>query len=163
MIDGKGEQRLKAGGNSIANQSYPFTWRNNRPGHEYIQERLDRVLATPSWCLLFHQASVVHLDTVGSDHSALLLNLKSVPPRRRAPFRFDAPWVEEDEVQDIINQSWSIPVHGSHAFSVYKKIQACRSSLSNWKRRKRLNSGHNALRNQKLRFFPSKIHHPVLP
>ncbi|KAH7844378.1 hypothetical protein Vadar_027327 [Vaccinium darrowii] len=120
---------------------YPFTWRNNRPGHEYIQERLDRVLATPAWCLLFHQASVVHLDTVGSDHSALLLNLKSVPPRRRAPFRFDARWVEEDEVQDIINQSWSIPVHGSHAFSMYKKIQACRSSLSNWKRRKRLNSG----------------------
>ncbi|KAH7847549.1 hypothetical protein Vadar_027435 [Vaccinium darrowii] len=120
---------------------YLFTWRNNRPGHEYIQERLDRVLATPSWCLLFNQASVVHLDTVGSDHSALLLNLRAVPPRHRVPFRFDARWIEEDEVQNVINQSWSIPVHGSYAFSMNKKIQACRSSLANWKRRKRIHSG----------------------
>ncbi|KAH7842236.1 hypothetical protein Vadar_003011 [Vaccinium darrowii] len=65
---------------------YPFTWRNNRCGDEYVQERLDRVLATPSWCLLFDQASVTHLDTVGSNHSAILLNLKSIPARCRVPF-----------------------------------------------------------------------------
>lgn len=33
---------------------YPYTWSNNRSGNEYIQERLDRVLATPSWSLLFY-------------------------------------------------------------------------------------------------------------
>ncbi|KAH7864497.1 hypothetical protein Vadar_030200 [Vaccinium darrowii] len=56
-------------------KGYPFTWRNNRSGTDYIQERLDRVLAIPSWCLLFDQASVTHLNTVGSDHSALQLIL----------------------------------------------------------------------------------------
>lgn len=69
---------------------YPFTWRNNRSGDDYIQERLDRVLATPSWNLLFNQSSITHLETVGSDHNALLLNLRTVPARSRVPFCFDA-------------------------------------------------------------------------
>ncbi|KAH7851180.1 hypothetical protein Vadar_008241 [Vaccinium darrowii] len=119
---------------------YPFTWRNNRCGDDYVQERLDRVLASPSWCLLYDQASVSHLDTVGSDHSAILLNLRSVPAKRRVPFRFDARWVENEEVHEVIRQAWANPVHGSQSFMVVKKIQACRASLSNWKRRKRADS-----------------------
>lgn len=90
---------------------------------------------------MFDQAAVTHLDTVGSDHSAILLNLRAAPTRHRAPFRFDARWVEDDEVRDVIRQAWANPVHGSRSFMVVKKVQACRSSLSNWKRRKRLNSG----------------------
>ncbi|KAF7147859.1 hypothetical protein RHSIM_Rhsim03G0112800 [Rhododendron simsii] len=120
---------------------YPFTWRNNRSGDDYIQERLDRVLATPSWCLLFNQSSVTHLETVGSDHNALLVNLRAISARNRVPFRFDARWVNDDEVREIIRQSWASSIQGSRSFSVVKKIQTCRSSLTNWKRRKRADSG----------------------
>lgn len=116
---------------------YPFTWRNNRRGEDYIQELLDRVLATPSWCRLFDQASVSHLNAVGSNHNALLLTLRPAPTNHRVPFRFDARWVEDDEAQHIIKQAWSTQVQGSRFFSIYKKIQSCRSSLTNWKRRKR--------------------------
>ncbi|KAG5521808.1 hypothetical protein RHGRI_034138 [Rhododendron griersonianum] len=120
---------------------YPFTWRNNRSGNNYVQERLDRVLATPSWCLLFAQASVTHLDTVGSDHNALHLKLRDHVRGFRVPFRFDARWVEDEDARNVVNQAWATPVQGSKSFMVYKKIQACRSSLTNWKRRKRDNSG----------------------
>ncbi|KAG5563042.1 hypothetical protein RHGRI_005701 [Rhododendron griersonianum] len=120
---------------------YPFTWHNNRSGIDSVQERLDRVLATPSWCLSFAQASVTHLDTVGSDHNAIHLKLRDHARGFRIPFRFDARWVEDEEARHVINQAWATPIQGSRSFLVFKKIQACRSSLTNWKRRKRDNSG----------------------
>lgn len=70
--------------------AYPFTWRNNREGEGYIQERLDQALASPSWCSMFANAKIEHLHAVGSDHSALLLHLNYVENYGRAPFRFDA-------------------------------------------------------------------------
>ncbi|KAH7837684.1 hypothetical protein Vadar_016646 [Vaccinium darrowii] len=78
---------------------YPFTWRNNRNGADYVQERLDRVLVTPSWHLLYGQASVTHVETVGSDHNAILLNRHTSPVHSRVPFRFDGRWVDDDEVE----------------------------------------------------------------
>ncbi|KAH7843713.1 hypothetical protein Vadar_019899 [Vaccinium darrowii] len=120
---------------------YPFTWRNNRSGVEYVQERLDRVLVSPSWHRLYSQASVTHIESVGSDHNAIWLNLQTTPAHSRVPFRFDAHWVDDDEAEQVIRQAWSTLVQGSRSYSVYRKIQACRLSLTNWKRRKRLNSG----------------------
>ncbi|KAH7834751.1 hypothetical protein Vadar_019280 [Vaccinium darrowii] len=101
---------------------YPFTWRNNRSGEGYIQEQLDRVLATPSWCLLFDQASVTHLNTVGSDHNALLLNLRVVANRNRVPFRLDARWVEDDEAYQVISQAWSTQVQDLHIEEIVEAI-----------------------------------------
>ncbi|KAF7151640.1 hypothetical protein RHSIM_Rhsim02G0183800 [Rhododendron simsii] len=117
---------------------------NIRPswsGDDYIQERLDRVLATPSWCLLFNQSSVTHLETVGSDHNALLLNLRAISTKNRVPFLFDARWANDDEVREIIRQSWASSIQGSRSFSVFKKIQTCGAFLTNWKRRKWADSG----------------------
>ncbi|KAH7844186.1 hypothetical protein Vadar_025275 [Vaccinium darrowii] len=134
---------------------YPFTWCNNQYGNNYIQERLDRVLATPSWCLLFDQASVTHLNTVGSDHNALHLNLRAATTRSRVPFRFDARWVNDEEAHQVIQAAWSTQVQGSRFFTIYKKIQTCRTSLTNWKRRKRINSGR-AIEDLKGKIFALK-------
>ncbi|KAF7149977.1 hypothetical protein RHSIM_Rhsim02G0103500 [Rhododendron simsii] len=72
-----------------------------------------------------------------------------------APFRFNARWVEDDEVRDVIRQAWANPVPGSRSFMVVKKVQACRSSLSNWKRRKWLNSRREIEELKAKNFVPS--------
>lgn len=120
---------------------YPFTWRNNRANEGFIQECLDRALATPSWRTRFANASVEHLDSVGSDHSALLLNLNPHAVRNRVPFRFDARWVKEDDMQNLVQQAWNVQTQGSRLFNVQNKIRECRSSIQNWKKRKRVHSG----------------------
>lgn len=48
---------------------------------------------------------MIHLNTVGSDHGAILLHTHPVPTRRRVPFRFDARWIENEEVQDVVQQA----------------------------------------------------------
>ncbi|KAH7843145.1 hypothetical protein Vadar_013178 [Vaccinium darrowii] len=121
---------------------FPFTWCNNRAGSECIQERLDRALATPSWMLRFSQAYVEHLNSVGSDHSALLLHLYPTVHQYRAPFRFDARWVQDEEVLPLIEQAWQAPVQGSKCFGVQQRIKECRNSIQVWKKHKRLNSRH---------------------
>lgn len=98
---------------------------------------------------------MIHLNTVGSDHGAILLHTHPVPTRRRVPFRFDARWIENEEVQDVVQQAWDSPVSGSRSFSVYKKIQKCRASLTNWKRRKRVDSSR-AIDDLKSRIFALK-------
>ncbi|KAH7834369.1 hypothetical protein Vadar_015294 [Vaccinium darrowii] len=119
---------------------FPFTWRNNREGEGYIQERLDRALATPSWRTRFRHATVEHLHSVGSDHNALLLDLFPNEIQRRVPFRFDERWTKEEDFGPIIKQAWSVRTQGSHLFNVQHKIKECRTSIRNWKKRKRLNS-----------------------
>ncbi|KAH7867105.1 hypothetical protein Vadar_028870 [Vaccinium darrowii] len=122
---------------------YPFTWKNNRDGEGQIQERLDRALASPSWRTKFSQATIEHVNVVGSDHSALMLHLNPTEIRKRAPFRFDARWVLDEEVDSIIKNTWATPVPGSRLFKVHHKIKECRGSLLNWKKWKRVNSEKN--------------------
>lgn len=95
---------------------YPSTWRNNRHGVDYVQERLDRFLVTPSWHLLYGQASVTHVETVGSNHNAILLNLHTSHVHSRIPFHFDGRWVDDDEVEQVIHEAWTTPVQGSKSW-----------------------------------------------
>lgn len=116
---------------------HPFTWQNNRTGEGLIQERLDRVLASHSWCNMYNHALVTLIFTVGSDYYALKLDINPNLPKMRTPFRFDARWADDDEAHDVIQLAWSTPVHGSSFFSVFKRVQSCQIALTNWKRRKR--------------------------
>lgn len=66
-----------------------YTWSNRRLVTNLIQERLDRVFATPEWNELYPKVSIQHLEKVHSDHCLVLLSLHKPPsiyfPR---PFRF---------------------------------------------------------------------------
>ncbi|KAH7846944.1 hypothetical protein Vadar_019993 [Vaccinium darrowii] len=122
----------------------PFTWQNNRAGEGFIQERLDRDLASHPWCNMYNHAMVTHIYTVGSDHCAIKLDLNPSISKMRAPFRFDARWGDDEGAHDVIQQAWSTQVYGSRFFSVFKKVQSCRVALTNWKRRKRGNEVRTA-------------------
>lgn len=48
-------------------------WVNNRDEPDTIRERLDRVVATRDWNILFTKAQVQHLSTRSSDHLPILI------------------------------------------------------------------------------------------
>lgn len=49
----------------------PFTWNNRRSFPNFIQERLDRVVASTTCLDLFPETVVLHLDYYGVDHRLL--------------------------------------------------------------------------------------------
>lgn len=55
---------------------YPFTWERGRGTYAWVEERLDRAVASPSWRLIFEQAEVQNLPVVHSDHAAIFLDIQ---------------------------------------------------------------------------------------
>ncbi|WMV20487.1 hypothetical protein MTR67_013872 [Solanum verrucosum] len=49
----------------------PWSWWCFRENDGIIQERLDRAIVSPGWCLEFPLSQIIHLNTEASDHSAL--------------------------------------------------------------------------------------------
>lgn len=121
-------------------RGYPFTWRNNRSGCDFIESRLDRVLASSPWNLHHHRAVLEHLDCVGSNHKALLLRTSSVNKKLVTPFRFDARWFEYEEVRQIVQSQWAQGVVGSRLYCLGQKIKKCRLALKSWRVSHKLNS-----------------------
>ena len=84
-----------------------FTWERERGSDRWIQERLDRGLATREWKDLFPRAEVIVLDVSTSDHLPLNLQLNRkifVPKSHR--FRFENMWLKEKDCLHIVQSCW---------------------------------------------------------
>lgn len=73
----------------------------------WVQERLDRGLATSSWRELIPAAKVRVLEVSTSDHLLLciMLNKQVYMPKERR-FRFKNVWIKERECRNIIQECW---------------------------------------------------------
>lgn len=77
---------------------YSFTWERGRGKINWVEERLDRAVASNSWRLLFQNARLENINTVSSDHSAISLDLESKQNvYRKKLFRFENAWLKDDE------------------------------------------------------------------
>ena len=81
-----------------------FTWTNNRP-RDMTWERLDRVLATSDWLMLFPCARVHHLDGKFSDHRPLWLGTEPLFHPSKKCFKFEEMWTSEKGCEDTIAES----------------------------------------------------------
>ena len=102
-----------------------FTWSNGRVGGDNIQERLDRVLANPSWLQVYPHTQVRHLPQLYSDHCPLLISLKPPSPYPTAPFRGLIAWTEHSDFKRFFHQVWSPHrtfIHNIHAFRAQAPI-----------------------------------------
>ncbi|KAK9112279.1 hypothetical protein Scep_019798 [Stephania cephalantha] len=77
-----------------------FTWTNRIDYLHRIGAKLDRALATHSWCDIFPGASFIVLDTLGSDHLLLLVDCKRNSYKHiRSIFRFDKRWLKDESLR----------------------------------------------------------------
>ena len=66
-----------------------YTWSNNRPLMQLVQERIDRVLINAEWNALFPKACVEHLERGHLDHCPVKLHWdRAQGIWQDRPFRF---------------------------------------------------------------------------
>lgn len=106
-----------------------FTWEKSRGTHNWLEERLDRAVATADWCLLHASASVTGLRTTSSDHAALFLDTKEIPTRRAArSFRFEMAWLRDEGCDKVVNEAWL----DSCAYDFCSRLAICGQRLQSW-------------------------------
>ncbi|XP_008235658.1 PREDICTED: uncharacterized protein LOC103334459 [Prunus mume] len=107
---------------------HPFTWRNRREGG-FIQERLDRGLATESWINLYPNAQVLHQLLPGSDLSMLILDTTPMVRKWRKRFIFDPRWGKEERCKEVVHGCWQKQFQGSKGCQVFEKLKYVRMGI----------------------------------
>ncbi|XP_019179571.1 PREDICTED: uncharacterized protein LOC109174786 [Ipomoea nil] len=84
-----------------------FTWERGHGADEWMEERLDRAVATVEWTDMFEDVLVRNLHTLSSDHNAIFVD---VNPRliRTAlrKFKFEAAWLLEEGCAKVVEEAW---------------------------------------------------------
>ncbi|KAK8697653.1 hypothetical protein V6N13_113792 [Hibiscus sabdariffa] len=80
----------------------PYTWSRGR-----LSQRLDHFLGNTTWLSAFSQASMYHLDRLGSDHCPIVLRLMAPTPIsvHRSFYYLDA-WNEHPTFNDFLSSVW---------------------------------------------------------
>ena len=86
-------------------EGYQFTWEKSRGTPSWVEERLDRALASQMWISLFDNACVFNLETPSSDHSALFLDFLVGQAIRKRRFRFENVWLKEAECRTLVSST----------------------------------------------------------
>ncbi|VFQ91439.1 unnamed protein product [Cuscuta campestris] len=108
---------------------YSLTWDRCRGKPTWVEERLDRAVATVEWRNLFSEAYVSNQAMRWSDHSALFLSI-SGPQVRCAPrsFRFENAWLLDDGYKGVITAPWNSSGH----LPFPERLKVCGSQLVRW-------------------------------
>ncbi|KAL0453714.1 UNVERIFIED_CONTAM: hypothetical protein Slati_1349500 [Sesamum latifolium] len=122
--------------NDLHFQGDMYTWCNKREFPNTIRARLDRACGTKSWALLFPQAKVINERVIGSNHSALWIDLEpridQHNNRQAKRFRFEALWARNAGCEQIIQQSWAAIAEATPQERCLAKLTACGEGLMEW-------------------------------
>ncbi|KAI0491773.1 hypothetical protein KFK09_026033 [Dendrobium nobile] len=92
--------------NDICYFGCSFTWYRAN-----LWQRLDRFLFNDNWIADFPFSSVEHLSRTLSDHSPLLLNVKTNMQLNALSFRFHNMWMLHNDFSSILSANWNAPVY----------------------------------------------------
>ncbi|XP_019184178.1 PREDICTED: uncharacterized protein LOC109179063 [Ipomoea nil] len=129
LIRGFNAALRDCGLNDMGMEGHEFTWEKGKGTERWVQERLDRAVATTEWCAMFSEAIVRNLITINSDHSAIILDLVVRPIRqviRR--FKFESGWLLDGECRQVVEQSWAM----TRGRTFMQRIQQCGVDLFRW-------------------------------
>ncbi|KAK6120349.1 hypothetical protein DH2020_045906 [Rehmannia glutinosa] len=135
-----------------------FTWAGKIAPNSMVFERLDRFVNSEGWRHLYPAASASNLEFYHSDHRPV--EVVTGPDQsargfgvKNKTFKFEACWLMEDEIEDIVERGW---LSAPSSSPLYEKIAICCEYLKVWAgsrfrslskqladKRKRLNSLKN--------------------
>ena len=105
---------------SIGFSSARYTWSNNRPLMQLVQERIDRVFVNVEWNALFPESCVEHLERGHSDHCPVKMHWDRAQGIRQGwPFRFKPIWLSHPSFQSIMRDAQANPSSLLHAVSKF--------------------------------------------
>ena len=119
-----------------------FTWSRWLGARGWVRERLDRSLVSTNWAAMFPGLRLYNVATCSSYHNMLILKAllpKNRNKKRKQLFRFEAMWINEEECDGVVKESWERGriLGGQSQFR--RCMDECSSSLQSWNR---TNFGH---------------------
>ncbi|XP_019186519.1 PREDICTED: uncharacterized protein LOC109181223 [Ipomoea nil] len=105
LLRGFGETIEECGLTQLPMSGYPYTWEKGKGTPNWIEERLDKVLATQTWRELVADANVQNILTRKSDHSFLFLGILNLRGRKgvlRRGFRFEMAWLHDKGCREVV-------------------------------------------------------------
>ncbi|KAJ9704109.1 hypothetical protein PVL29_005411 [Vitis rotundifolia] len=113
-------------------QGGSYTWSGGLNNQSWA--RLDRFLATPSWCDQYSRVSQRRLPRPTSDHFPVLLEGGGLR-RGPSPFRFENMWLKVEGFKDLIRCWWQgMVVRGSPSYRLSVKLKELKQNLKVWNR-----------------------------
>ncbi|KAL6190619.1 hypothetical protein ACLB2K_037013 [Fragaria x ananassa] len=117
---------------SLPAEGLPFTWSNKHQDQTTIFEKLDRVVANPSWLQIFPSACVENLPMVGSDHSPVVLTTLPVKVIKTRSFRVEAVWQTHSDFPDLVRNSWKETIEDDPLKNFVAISNAFSNYISSW-------------------------------
>ncbi|XP_057796787.1 uncharacterized protein LOC131012797 [Salvia miltiorrhiza] len=103
LMQGFREAIIECGLSDIPLRGYQYTWSRGLGTSHFVEERLDRGMATSNWKNLFPEAVLLPITVAMSDHVPLLLNCRgAATPRITRRFRFENKWCFEPDFPNVI-------------------------------------------------------------
>ncbi|XP_057992300.1 uncharacterized protein LOC110673946 [Hevea brasiliensis] len=106
-----------------------FTWSNKHQVPSRVMERIDKVVVSLEWKMLFPYCQLFHDKLLASDHRPLVLVLLSKVRKPRRTFNFDLRWTTYNNCDRVVAQAWQ-QVDSTEPFQT--KLMDCRRMLSSW-------------------------------
>jgi hypothetical protein len=115
----------------------PYTWDNRQEADRNVMVRLDWALGDPKFIECFGGTNVVHVPTVFSNHSALLVEVKEDAhrgsrQRKVRPFHYENMWQRHEAYTDFVNQSWDCCSDSVGLDGLAKKLASLQGAFRSW-------------------------------
>lgn len=114
-----------------------FTWRNHsHTASNYIKERLDRAVASRTWCMRFPTYKVLNGDPYHSDHRPVTILMggsykTTARGGRGHTFRFEAKWLQEEDCEVVIKNAWDTSTLRGES-CITEKLKTVAHNLQDW-------------------------------
>lgn len=106
-----------------------YTWQRGQ-----IRERLDRAVANIQWSNMFPQSAVINSEMTRSDHRPIVMDTQYLAPTQggRSKKRFEARWLQEDTVEEMIKASWARAKARGVGSTFLEKVNDVHQDLHKW-------------------------------
>jgi hypothetical protein len=108
-----------------------FTWHWGK-----IWERLDRAVANNLWSDLYPHATLINSEMTRSDHRPIVMGLTYLADHhegeRGRKKRFEARWLQEDTVEEMIKATWARASARGEGPSFLDKVREVHEDLHKW-------------------------------
>ncbi|XP_031120221.1 uncharacterized protein LOC116023364 [Ipomoea triloba] len=131
LLRGFGEVVEDCGLSQLSIHGYQYTWERGRGTVDWMEERLDKVLAGADWCSTLPEATVSNIITRNSDHSALFLGVKDrarVQHGLQRSFKFEMAWIYDEGCRKQVEEAW----HEGREARLLNCLRFCGDRLLRW-------------------------------
>ncbi|XP_019154286.1 PREDICTED: uncharacterized protein LOC109150756 [Ipomoea nil] len=112
-------------------EGYPYTLERREGTEDWVEERLDRVVATMEWRELLVEAKSVNILTRKLDHSAIFLSISNPSDCRvngRHTFRFEMAWLLDSGCRGVVERAWD----DAQGEGLMGTLHLCKERLQAW-------------------------------